>query len=298
MITPTILHESAYGKCNFFGGTPDGYTSKESDFIINSLPAEDNIIDGTQYGRKVWVAMRGSGVWHVEQAELRHSGGYIEVTCFDKESRDSYAFPIDPRMTRADIEGATEIYANADNTGWLFSHAEVAHHHERIITLESAMVTLFADLEHERLEDVLKVVVGSANPSPPIGTALLYTYNAQLGELSKYSNLVDFRQECVKWCSELEKLLHVGQHVQQDDLYLQHQLVRAIEQAKAIYNADTGKARILASISSEVDAIIARVKTEHVIETRWDKAKRIADEAAKRAAAESNSDSGSEDTSQ
>lgn len=206
------------------------------------------------------------------------------------------AYPIDPRMTKKDIEGANRIYKNADQTGWLFAHAETGHHHERVILLEAIMHTLFEDLIHDRLGDVLKAVIGHNNPRPQIGTELLYTYNAQSGAFANYGNIIDFRKECIKWCSEVEKLLHIGQHIQEDDHALKHQLVRSIEQAKLIWKADTGKKRILAGIESQVNAIIARVETDHEIDTRWVKAKKRADAAAAAAAAAESSDDSETET--
>ena len=298
MITPTIFSGYNSGSCSFTGEISEEFNPTENDFAIPSLPKKDHLVDNRVYGREISVVTLYHEKWHVEKVRLNYESIYFTIECLSARARDGIAFPIDPRMVHADIDGANRIYKNATNTGWLFAHAEVDHHHERIITLESVMHTLFEDLVHSNLEDVLKKVVGGNNPSPQLGTELLYNYNSQFGALSNYSNIVEFRKECVKWCSEVEKLLHVGQHIQEDDLSIKHQLVRAIKQAKLIWNADTGKARILATIVSQVDAIIARVEADHEIETRWVKAKRIADEAAKRAAAaKAAAEAESEDTS-
>ena len=289
MIRPTILYEDMQGNGVFFGTIPEGYTAKESDFTISSLPSENYVFRG-RTRKKSWVAIRSSGVWKVEDVELSFGGGSLTIFCIAyNKPHDAYAYPIDPAMTRQDIEGATRIYENSDRTGWLFAHADTEHHHERVILLEAIMHTLFEDLVHDRLSSVLKAVVGHNNPSPPIGTALLYNYNAQSGSLANYQTLLEFRKECVKWCAEVEKLLFLGQHVQESDHFLKHQLVRAIKQAKAVWKADTeGKARNLVSIESQINGIIARVETEHEIETRWVKAARI--EAAKKAAAAAESE--------
>ena len=295
---PTLLFESDDGNCFFEKSFPDGTILKASDIAIQSMPSKDSIKHQGQ--RVIWCAVQHAGVWQAVQFNLsiaasRHIALYCHEEEDDNERRwDFVAFPIDPAVTAKDINGATRIYPNATNDGWLFAHAEVSDHHDRILTLEAIMHTLFEDLVHDRLEDVLQAVIGHNNPSPPIGTALLYNYNAQSGSLANYQNLVEFRKECVKWCSEVEKLLYVGQHVQENDHTLKHQLVRAINQAKVVWKADTeGKARNLATIEPQVNAIIARVEADHEIETRWVKSAK-AKAAADAAAAASNSDTENE----
>ena len=284
MIRPSLVKRTSYGTFNTYGKdiVPKDYVPKTKDFAIITMPTE-TVSSETIRGS---AAIEELGFWHPIEVDFNFSIGQLSISPTIPKYYNQIAFPVDPAMTRQDIEGATRIYTNSTNTGWLFAHAHAEDHHERVILLETIMHTLFEDLVHSKLEGVLKAVVGSDNPSPQIGTELLYTYNAQSGQLANYSNLIDFRKECIKWCSEVEKLLHIGQHVQENNHYLQHQLVRAIEQAKLIWNADTGKKSILASIASEVNAIIARVETDHEIETRWAKAKRIADAEAARKAAE------------
>ena len=295
---PTLLFESDDGNCFFEKSFPDGTVLTESDIAIQSMPSKDHISRSNR--RVIWCAVQHAGVWEAVQFNLSITYNInFALYCHDEENERRYdflAFPIDPAMTAKDINGATRIYPNATNNGWLFAHAEVADHHDRIIQLEAIMHTLFEDLVHDRLEDVLQVVIGHNNPSPKIGTELLYTYNAQSGTLSNYSNLVEFRKECVKWCSEVEKLLYVGQHVQENDHTLKHQLVRAINQAKVVWKADTeGKARNLATIEPQVNAIIARVEADHEIETRWVKSAK-AKAAADAAAAAANSDNSDTET--
>ena len=287
MLTATLLDRIVYGDCEFYFDLPKGYTYNPADFFFG-----DPIDKGTWHEGDVVVC--NSGEWEAKIGGAQKQGEKIRVSCHTAIHADKIAFPIDPAMTAKDINGATRIYPNATNDGWLFAHAEVAHHHDRIITLEAVMHTLFEDLVHSKLTDVLKAVVGHNNPSPPIGTALLYNYNAQSGSLANYQTLVEFRKECVKWCSEVEKLLHVGQHVQEDDHTLKHQIVRAINQAKAVWKADTeGKARNLSAIEPQVNAIIARVEAEHEILTRWAKVARQEAEK-KKAAAASNSETETE----
>lgn len=284
MIRPTISYEKMPYNPIFAAIYPSDIIAKKSDFVISSIiPSTDSVeYYEPTVEQRGWIATWDGQKWRVEDGQIVIKEHYASVTHFSGEHREAYAFPIDPSMTKLDIEGATRIYKNADNTGWLFAHAETIHHHDRIIQLESVMYTLFEELSQEYLNNVLKAVIGHNNPRPEIGTELLYNYSSQSGSFANYDNLLEFRKECVKQCSEVEKLLHVGQHEQEDDYYLKHQLVRAINQAKKIWKADTDKSRSLATIEGKVNLIIARVETDHTIETRWDKAKRIAAEAAAR----------------
>ena len=289
MPMPQIVQRS--DPCNFTYYPKEGEKIKPSDFMIN-IPASTDALPSNynlDIENRGWIAVKRNHTWDVEDADIRPESNpeSFHIACIHwKQDANDLAFPIDPRINRQDIEGATKIFPNTTNDGWLFSHAEVSHHHERIIQLEAVMYTLFEDLVHNKLDSVLKAVIGHNNPRPRLGTELLYNYSAQSGSFSDYSNVIDFRKECIKRCGELEKLLHVGQHVQEDDLYLKHQLARAIKQAKAVWKADTDNARRFAGIESQVDAIIARIETEHEIETRWEKAARIAAEKKKRAESE------------
>ena len=293
MLRPTIIEnrfDSSFYILSKDSVIPKGYTANKSELFIPNQPI--TVKYENQF--KGFAALQDVDKWYVKEITATVYPGSLLAGFTEQKHFNAWAVPIDPRMTLDDINGATRIYPNDTNTGWLFAHAHENDHHERVILLEAIMHTLFEDLVHSKLEDVLKKVVGSDNPSPQAGTELLYTYNSQFGSLSNYSNLIAFRQECVKWCSETEKLLHLGQHVQEDDHYLQHQLVRAIKQAKLIWKADTGKARSLATIESQVDAIIARVETDHEIDTRWVKAAK-AEAARKAAEAAANENNGGND---
>ena len=265
---PSFAIRSNHLSCEFAFQIPEGYVVDKSDFTIGE------IVPG-QYKDKCNIVVQIYSGWAIEEAYLNVDLDDREIffECVEGTHAERMAYPIDPAMTEKDINGASIIYPNETNTGWLFAHALPAHHDDRIITLEAVMHTLFENLVYDKLDDVLKAVIGHNNPSPKIGTELLYTYQAQSGAYANYGTIRAFQKECVKWCSEVEKLLHVGQHVQEDDHTLKHQLVRAINQAKAVWKADTeGKALSLVAIEGHVNAIIAHVERDHAFETRWVKA--------------------------
>lgn len=284
MPQPTLVHENYNEKCAFEHDFIPELTTlpKITDFLIQSLPSRDYLQGETKYGTIGNVPFLLNGKWIIEEAIIRFSTQHVHFYCESSYGSNTCAFPVDPRMTKTDIEDATIIYPNSTNTGWLFAHAEIDHHHERILTLESVMITLFEDLVHNELENTLKTIVNAGSSNQEL--AGRSDYNSQLGALSNYSQIVAFRKECVKWCSELEKLLHVGQHVQENNFYLKHQLVRAIKQAIKVWQADANKSRVYATISGQINALIAKIETEHKIETRWEKQARR--EAAAKAAAD------------
>ena len=66
-------------------------------------------------------------------------------------------FPVDPRITEADVKGARRAYPNATNDGWLFEHVD-----------NDAMV----DFEHELLSAVVARFAASVDQAQ---VCLLYT---------------------------------------------------------------------------------------------------------------------------
>ena len=78
------------------------------------------------------------------------------------ENKPNILFPIDPRMTEEDIEGATLWYPNATNTGWLFGHCDRDFHLDYEYHLTSALNSTFArekDLTHDASDSALYSVL-------------------------------------------------------------------------------------------------------------------------------------------
>ena len=290
-MTPMLAYEDPGDPCMFYKRFPST-TTKLTDFIIPTLPSENTYYsDGRVRGNKASIAMRVSGKWIVEEAFVSFSKTRVTVECVKYIGRDAYAFPIDPRMTRMDIEGADRIFANSTNDGWLFGHSESDEHHDRAYQLESIMTTLFQDAIDVKMQQVMASIVNPSRSRPIIGDS--GSGGTQRANYIHWDALVRFRKECVKWCLEFEKLLHIGKHIQESDLHIHHQLLRAINQAKRVWTLDQSKKDSLDTISADVTAITAKINTIHTFETRWEKAARREAEA-KKAAAESSSDSGGE----
>lgn len=272
MIIPTIVHEYSSDDISFSGPIPEGYTAKESEFIINSLPVSDYILDGRKYGRRGWAAVKKNNRWDVAEMHLILSPYSMAFYCIDNKPREELAYPIDPAMTRKDIEGATRIYPNADNDGWLFAHATKTDHTDRMFLASTAMATLFDNVVETKLQQTLASIIN--NPQT----------NQQRGVYSHWTNIVAFKKDCVAYCHKFEKLLYIGQHKHEEGLDLRNMLLRCIKHIKAEWQKTKGK---YDAVSGDVNGIISHLETDHTFETRWVQAARQKAEAAARAAAES-----------
>lgn len=282
MITPDVSYHNSHDNGEFTIRVPNGYKHNNLDFAVPSL----GIVDNDEWSKKGYLAVLRNEGWTVSEAILSQSyAQFFSASCSDGIHTIAMAYPIDPAMTRQDIEGATKIYRNSTNTGWLFAHAEDAHHHDRIFTLESIMTTAFQDVLDGKMQQTLAIVTKPPSTARPVigdpGSGNAKAYYLQ------WNTIVEFRKECVKWVREYEKILHIGQHIQEDDLYVHDQLTRAIAQAKKVWTRD--KADDLSSISAELAIVEGKINTLHTFETRWAKAARVTAEAKKAAAANSNS---------
>ena len=74
-------------------------------------------------------------------------------------------YPIDPRMTAADVRGATRAYANETNDGWLFAHTDADHHHDHEHLLLSAVSEAFDEEERKLHKELMQAVYRSTRHS-------------------------------------------------------------------------------------------------------------------------------------
>ena len=238
-----------------------------------------------------YVAVHKDGKWHTVNAYLYYwlSNSEVHFVCVyidhlhDKNEHfyDKMAFPIDPRMTATDIEGANRIYKNADNTGWLFAHADADDHHDRVFTLKSVITSLFREYEDQALQKLLPLFIG--------GTS---TEEKKREEYTLWKNLTDFRDHCIELCVDREKGLHIGQHIQEDKFHIQQMASLVIRQSVFTWKSKRDKAAAYASIDFFVRKILVDVNTVHNFETRWDRQSRL--DAAAKAAKEAAESEGNE----
>ena len=242
----------------------------ESDYYFAEPPF------GESFGK---IVVRLEGKWNVISGSVEKRSYGVKINCEDDFGADYVAAPIDPRMTEADINGATRVEANADNTGWLFFHDHESSHHDHLLSVDAAVAALF-----QPLVDAALYKVATATNAVALGKVD-----------AKYKALIAFRDEVIASAQTAEKAHHIGHFVQThppNQGHVHNAVRLALTAAKVAFAASPEKAAQYRLISTEASALIARMNDPHTPETRWDKAARIAaEEKAKKAAQEAQSGS-------
>ena len=96
------------------------------------------IIPGTTHGVAVHSGRATEdGKWHVGRYDSFNTARDVHdwaiwIGVDLRLDGDQLAFPLDPRMTERDIEGASEAYLNEAGTAWLFRHSRAGIHHDTL----------------------------------------------------------------------------------------------------------------------------------------------------------------------
>ena len=76
-------------------------------------------------------------------------------------------YPIDPRMIRSDVAGATFVFPNADNDGWLFGHCDkdymIDHEYKLLAAVTSSFERQDALLHNELMESYSSALANNDN---------------------------------------------------------------------------------------------------------------------------------------
>lgn len=241
-------------------------------------------VPGTEHGVaiKSGTADHG-GMWTVSRLSdtvLRENGS-IRFFCHRDHilaDGDILAFPIDSRMTIADIQGASEAYLNVGETAWLFRHSRAGLHHDHLLAVRAAVVALF---------------------QPAIDNAivkLVTTGNASTRALRKklVDNLTAYRDSVIAAADAAEREHALGCYVQpaDPDLGHVHKAVRdGMTATKRAWGATPAKLAQYRAIASLVSPLATAMQTPHAPQTRWEQAAATA--AAKKASTESDGDGSS-----
>ena len=274
MLVPAILdREHDNLNCVFWFVYPEGYTLNQSDFIVKSMGSE-RYDDESPDAIRCHIATLHGEEWRAVEgyvgAGIGSEGVYIG--CEADHFATKLAFPIDKRMMAKDINGATIVYPNSDNDGWLFAHATKTDHIDRIWLASTAMSSIFDRVMEDRLQQTLASIIN--NPQT----------NQQRGVYLKWADMLDFKKDCTAYCVRFEKLLYLGQHKQQAGLNLRDMLLLCIKHVKTEWQKVEDK---FDGVAGDVNGIIAALEADHDFETRWEQEARQKREAAARAAAES-----------
>ena len=241
---------------------------KKSGVFVNAPASKEPLSEraisrhsGREYERG-WIAMQLTVDRHWVAADAtvsqfqRDGKKYVQV--FAEGVRggcDEVALGVDPRMKREDIDGATIIYQ--ENNKWLFAHATVEEHHDRILLAETAISVVFEELLMDRL--IRMDVVDIAGRS---------TSNRR-GELTILGHINNFRNDCMKLARYNEGQLHIGEHVKNPE---EHYIYKMVEKAFALcvkkWKAE--KPAEYNQISDRIAPIEKRLKSRHNFKRRWE----------------------------
>lgn len=176
-------------------------------------------------------------------------------------------YPIDQRMTLADVVGATVAYPNEENTGWLFAHCDNDAMVDYEKELAAAVVGEFAGAI-----DGAQIKVNEATNAPVKAQAV-----------ANHAALVAFRDASVESVVTWARTRHIGwQEQNPHEAHVHTPALQAIESVALSWQTD--RSADYSKVSSPVASIIKGLAKPHTYETRWDKEARLAAEAKAREA--------------
>ena len=234
-------------------------------------------IPGTADGKFARIA-----VWNGHQFEsmktfytsyLAESGSHLGEVVLNPRRGGTVEFvmtmyhPIDPRITPTDVDGAVRAYKNADSTGWLFAHTEEGTHHDYELTLRAAADGLFQPLFRQLQVDA-------------------FTPSLRARSEERFKLMSEFYGEVLVAARDIARGAFLGEREQSAhprEGWLDRDLTAALAATKKKWQAD--RADDLVKIATSV-SYAETVLAMPTVETRWDRAARLAEEAKKKAAAE------------
>lgn len=237
---------------------------KRSDLFLNvpAATAEHSIgvSDGAERG---WVAARNAfeKTWEVVDVVahmIRSLPDTVLIFNLSGGHYDKLALGVDSRMRPEDVNGATIIKKNKSGTKWVFAHATEAEHHNRMLSAEAAMSTVFDALVQNSLSRVLTLVVHN-RPS-----------NQQLGALTVWEHITDFRHDCMRMARWHEGELDIGAHIKDPDNHdIYDMLQKAFATAEKKWQIE--KSAALNQISDHIAPIKKRLASRHSFKHRWER---------------------------
>ena len=177
--------------------------------------------------------------------------------------------PIDPRIVEADIAGAVHAYANDDGNGWLFGHTREGTHHDYELSLLGALAGVFQPLILQYRVDADSATASTAQRGRRIYGVLAAFYGSVVVEARKIARGT--------YLGEREQMAHPLEG------WLDHDCTAAIDAVAAAWKKDTNRTAALVDLSVPL-AYLRQALAMPSVETRWDRKKRLDDEA--KAAAE------------
>lgn len=246
--------------------------------IIPSLGGSMPKTEGDSNRTTGQVAVRIKDKWVVREARLTLRHDRLEVVChldmrdFVSEPiahPDALAYPIDSRLKRSDIEGATIIRPNADNTAWLFFHAEAEDHYDRELAIQAAIVGAFQRTLDDANLDIIRHRKNAA---------------VQNAKILAYGRLIEFRNDWIGYALIAEQRKYIGHHIQ-DTTYVHECVIDTFNDA--IKEWKKNKADAWTPISYHVETVAKRrITTLHDYDEPWNHPTRRVIENLKKKATE------------
>ena len=190
------------------------------------------------------------------------------------ESQPTFLFPLDPRITAADIDGATIWYPNQNNTGWLFGHCDKDFHLDYEYRLTSALNSVFArekDLTHDASDSALySVLLNNTSDT-----------RHEWGRKTRVlDNLRKFHAQTELELLKEHKAHPLGYYQRNPhEAHLHEPILRAIRKVEKLWAEDNEQAIHWRDLKPVVARIRDRVRILFPYETRWDQAARLKAEA-------------------
>ena len=231
------------------------------------------------YGKyeRGWVAVLSTldRYWFIADAAVRiNHQSYYKAIAIDANTAsqgcDKIAFGIDSRMTAEDINGATRIYKNEANTGWLFAHSNTGHHADHEINLMAGIDGIMQPMFRQYHVDVIM----GAN------------ITAKERAANQYKLLSLFYGEVVGLARKNARSKHLGERHRDphpENGHIHSEIKVAYEVTKTEW--ETNRAADVALLTGAFTFITTALTIPNP-ETRWEKAARLAAEAKKKADAE------------
>ena len=194
-----------------------------------------------------------------------------ELATMEETSMRTY-FPIDQRMNRKDVAGATVAYPNEDNTGWLFRHCDQDYMSDHEAKLVAALTDAFAPMHRQLANRVMQLLVDNI------------VDRFKDAAIAKVHLMEQFHTETELLLRKWARSLYLGYyHQNEHDSHIHLPISTAIKANANAWKVIPTKLTKLQTIADEVADVLSRAATLHEYETRWDQEVRIA--AEKKAAA-------------
>ena len=223
--------------------------------IIHEHKLEKTVIE-TRGVCRIAEAHAGIGTFNISEGRAGVTG---------PETSTRFFFPLDPRVTEEDADGATIWYPNETNTGWLFAHCDKDYHLDFEYHLTSALNSVFA-----REKDAVHDVADSA-----LYSLFLSNTSEKRHEWGRKTRVLDnlrkFHAQAELEILKEHKSRPIGHyHRNPYDAHLHEPILRALRKVETLWAEDNEQAIHWRDLKPVVARIKDRVRILYPYKTRWE----------------------------